>query len=565
MGDNEQLGNLKNAKRTWERDCLEPWLKRVPERRRQFQTDIGLPLKSLYTPTDLSEVDFNYENSLGFPGQYPFTRGINPTMFRSEPWLIRAYSGFGDPELCNERYKRLMDLGVDEITMAVDLPTQVGYDSDHIMSKGEVGKVGVAIDTLRDMEILFENISLSSLKRVAMLGNSFGPIALALFIALGEKQGLRPSEFVVDLQNDVLKEYIARGTYIFPIRPAVRIATDVVGYCARNAPHWYPMTFCANHINTAGAGSSKAVAFALANGLCYIEHLMQKGYKIDEIAPLFTVFCDERADFFVAICNSRATRRVWARIMRERFKAQDPASLALKICAYSHGGETLLEPINNIARITLAALAYVLGGVQFLSNASYDEVLGTPTEEAAKTSVRIQQILAHELGIADIVDPLGGCYFIENLTAQIENQILRELQKVEEHGGAIAAIENGYYVSQLTDGAMRRKREFDTGDRPSVGVTKFRSQSKKPTGAFRIETTVEARQIERLNRVRKERNAHAVEEALEYLREAAKSGQNLVPPALEAVRAYSTIGEMCDVLRDEFGEYQGKEYFGKRG
>jgi methylmalonyl-CoA mutase N-terminal domain/subunit len=433
------------------------------------------------------------------------------------------------------------------------------------MSKGEVGKVGVAIDTLRDMEILFEDIPLSSLKRVAMLGNSFGPIALALFIALGEKQGLRPSEFVVDLQNDVLKEYIARGTYIFPIRPAIRVAADVVGYCARNASHWYPMTFCANHINSAGAGSSKAVAFALANGLCYIEHLMQKGYKIDEIAPLFTVFCDERADFFVAICNSRATRRVWARIMRERFNAQDPASLAIKICAYSHGGETLLEPINNIARITLAALAYMLGGVQFLSNASYDEVLGTPTEEAAKTSVRIQQILAHELGIADIVDPLGGSYFIENLTTQIENQILRELQKVEEHGGAIAAIENGYYVSQLTDGAMRRKREFDTGERPSVGVTKFRSEPKIPTGAFRIETTAEVRQVERLNKVRKERNANAVKEALEYLREAAKGGQNLVPPALEAVRAYSTIGEMCDVLRDEFGEYQGKEYFGKRG
>jgi methylmalonyl-CoA mutase N-terminal domain/subunit len=325
------------------------------------------------------------------------------------------------------------------------------------------------------------------------------------------------------------------------------------------------MTFCANHINTAGAGSSKAVAFALANGLCYIEHLMEKGYKIDEIAPLLTVFCDERADFFVAICNSRATRRVWARIMRERFKAQDPASLGIKISAYSHGGETLLEPINNIARITLAALAYVLGGVQFLSNASYDEVLGTPTEDAAKTSVRIQQILAHELGIADIVDPLGGSYFIENLTTQIEDQILRELQKVEEHGGAIAAIESGYYVSQLTDGAMRRKREFDTGERPAVGVTKFRSESKIPTGAFRIDATAEARQVERLNKVRKERNAKAVKEALEYLREVARSGQNLVPPALEAVRAYSTIGEMCDVLRDEFGEYQGKEYFSKKG
>jgi methylmalonyl-CoA mutase, N-terminal domain len=565
MGDNEQLGNLKNAKRTWEEDCLEPWLRQAPERRREFRADIGLPLKRVYTPLDLSEADFDYQKSLGFPGQYPFTRGINPTMYRSEPWTIRAYSGFGDPEICNERYKRLINLGVDEITMAVDLPTQVGYDSDHIMSKGEVGKVGVAIDTLRDMEILFEDIPLSSLKRVAMLGNSFGPIALALFIALGEKQGLRPSEFVVDLQNDVLKEYIARGTYIFPIRPAVRIATDVVGYCARNAPHWYPMTFCANHINSAGAGSSKAVAFALANGLCYIEHLVGKGYKIDEIAPLFTLFCDERADFFVAICNSRASRRVWAKIMRERFKTENSASLGIKICAYSHGGETLLEPVNNIARITLAALAYVLGGVQFLSNASYDEVLGTPTVDAAKASVRIQQILAHELGIADIVDPLGGSYFIENLTTQIENQILRELQKVEEHGGAVAAIENGYYVSELTDGAMRRKREFDTGERPSVGVTKFRSESKIPTGAFRIDTTVEARQVERLNKVRKERNTNAVKDALEYLREVAKSGQNLVPPALEAVRAYSTIGEMCDALRGEFGEYQGKEYFSKKG
>jgi methylmalonyl-CoA mutase, N-terminal domain len=565
MEENEQLGKWRSGEKTWEENCLEPWLRRSPERRSEFHTDIGLPVKRIYSPTDLSEVGFDYEKALGFPGQYPFTRGISPTMYRSEPWIIRAYSGFGDPELCNERYKRLIDLGVDEITMAVDLPTQVGYDSDHIMAKGEVGKVGVSINTLRDMEILFQDIPLSRLKRVAMLGNSFGPIALALFIALGEKQGLRPSEFVVDLQNDVLKEYVARGTYIFPIRPAVRVATDVVGYCARNAPHWYPMTFCANHINAAGAGSSKAAAFALANGLCYIEHLLEKGYQIDEIAPLFTAFCDERADFFVAICNARATRRVWAKIMRERFKTQNPASLGLKICAYSHGGETLLEPINNIARITLAALAYALGGVQFLSNASYDEVLGTPTEEAAKTSVRIQQILAHELGIADIVDPLGGSYFIENLTTRIENQILVELQKVEEHGGAIAAIESGYYVSQMTDGAIRRKRQFDTGERPSVGVTKFRSELKIPTGAFKIAPTVEANQVERLKEIRKERNARAVRDALEYLREVARSGENLVTPALEAVRAYSTIGEMCDVLREEFGEYQGKECFFKKG
>ena len=565
MGDNEGLGKLKNLTRTWEKDCLEPWLRQFPERRKHFHTDVGLPVARLYTPVNLSELGFDYERDLGLPGCYPFTRGIDPTMYRSKPWIIRAYSGFGDPKTCNERYKRLVEWGADEISMAVDLPTQVGYDSDHIMAKGEVGKVGVAIDTLRDMETLFEDIPLNTLKRVSVLGNSFGPIALALFIALGEKQGLRPSDFVVDLQNDVLKEYVARGTYIIPIRPSVRVATDVVGYCARNAPHWYPMTFCANHINAAGAGSSKAVAFALANGLCYIEHLIEKGYGIDEIAPLFTVFCDERTDFFVAICNFRATRRVWATIMKERFKAQDPRSLALKICAYSHGGETLLEPINNIARLTLAALAYVLGGVQFLSNASYDEVLGTPTEDAAKISIRIQQILAHELGIANTVDPLGGSYFVESLTTQIENQIFQELQRVEEEGGAIAAIESGYYVSQISNGAMRRKREFDKGERPAVGVTKFRSESKIPTGAFRIDPTVEAKQVERLNAIRKERNGKAVREALEYFREVAKGDGNLVPPALEAIRAYATIGEICDVLRDEFGEYQAREYFSKKG
>jgi len=565
MGDNEGLGKLKNLTRTWEKDCLEPWLRQFPERRKHFHTDVGLPVARLYTPVNLSELGFDYERDLGLPGCYPFTRGIDPTMYRSKPWIIRAYSGFGDPKTCNERYKRLVEWGADEISMAVDLPTQVGYDSDHIMAKGEVGKVGVAIDTLRDMETLFEDIPLNTLKRVSVLGNSFGPIALALFIALGEKQGLRPSDFVVDLQNDVLKEYVARGTYIIPIRPSVRVATDVVGYCARNAPHWYPMTFCANHINAAGAGSSKAVAFALANGLCYIEHLIEKGYGIDEIAPLFTVFCDERTDFFVAICNFRATRRVWATIMKERFKAQDPRSLALKICAYSHGGETLLEPINNIARLTLAALAYVLGGVQFLSNASYDEVLGTPTEDAAKISIRIQQILAHELGIANTVDPLGGSYFVESLTTQIENQIFQELQRVEEEGGAIAAIESGYYVSQISNGAMRRKREFDKGERPAVGVTKFRSESKIPTGAFRIDPTVEAKQVERLTAIRKERNGKAVREALEYFREVAKGDGNLVPPALEAIRAYATIGEICDVLRDEFGEYQAREYFSKKG
>ena len=381
MSDEKNLKELEKAQKDWEEKILKPTLEALSERRENFSTDIGLDIERVYTSINLHQINFDYKEDLGFPGQYPFTRGITPSMYRSEPWIIRAYSGFGEPRACNERYKKLIEWGVDEIVMAVDLPTQVGYDSDHLMARGEVGKVGVAIDTLRDMEILFDDIPLNKLKRVSMLGNSFGPVALSLFIALGEKQGLKPSDFVVDLQNDILKEYVARGTYIFPIQPSVRITTDVIGYCAKNAPHWYPCTLCTNHINAAGAGSIKATSFALANGICYINHLLGKGYKIDEIAPLFTMFLDERSDFFVAICNFRATRRVWAKIMKERMMAQDPKSMALKITAYSHGGETLLEPLNNIVRITLAALAYVLGGVQFLYNASYDEVLGTPTEE----------------------------------------------------------------------------------------------------------------------------------------------------------------------------------------
>jgi methylmalonyl-CoA mutase N-terminal domain/subunit len=564
MWDREKLKELEEIKKEWEENCLAPTLESEGERKKAFLTDVGLQIDRIYTPLDLQSENFDYKKDLGFPGQYPFTRGITPTMYRSHPWIIRAYSGFGEPRACNERYKKLVAWGADEIVMAIDLPTQVGYDSDHLMAKGEVGKVGVAIDTLRDMEILFDDIPLNKLKRVSMLGNSFGPIALALFIALGEKQGLKPKDFVVDLQNDILKEFVARGTYIFPIRPSVRVTADVIGYCAKYAQHWYPCTLCTNHINAAGAGSTKATAFALANGICYMNYLLQKGYKIDEIAPLFTAFLDERADFFVAICNSRAARKVWAKIMKDRLGAKDSRSMALKITAYSHGGETLLEPINNIVRLTLAALGYVLGGVQFLYNASYDEVLGTPTENAAKISVRIQQILAYELGITNTVDPLGGSYFIESLTTQIEKQIYEEFLKVEAIGGAVAAIEKGYYLSAITDGANRRQREFEKGERWSIGVNKFRSESSVPFGAFRIDPVIEQQQIERLNQTKKERNNERVRETLEYIREVAKGDGNLVIPVLESVRAYASIGEICEVLRQVFGEYQGREYFSSK-
>lgn len=561
MCSEEGLAKHRELLKNWTEKQLKPALEQSGIGDSEVKTDIGLKVKPLYTSLDLQENGFDYIKDLGFPGEYPFTRGITPVPYRNRPWVIRAYSGFGEAEICKDRYRKLIESGANEIVMAVDLPTQVGYDSDHVMARGEVGRVGVAIDTLRDMEILFEGIPLEKLTRVSMLGNSFAPIALAMFIALGEKQGLRPTEFTVDLQNDVLKEYIARGTYIFPIRPALRLATDVVGYCARHLPHWFPMTLCANHINAAGAGSSKAAAFALANGACYIDYLLNKNYEIDEIAPLLTMFLDERLDFFVAVSNFRALRRVWANIMRDRYKAQDVKSLALKITAYSHGGETLLEPLNNTIRITLAALAYVFGGVNYLYNASYDEVLGTPTEESAKIAIRTQQILAHELGLGNTVDPLGGSYYVEYLTSQIENQILSEFQKVMDRGGAVEAIEGGYFSKQISEGAVRRQRDVESGARVSIGVNKFRTTEQQPSGAFRIDASIEAKQIERLNNVKRNRDNKRVSESLQYLREISVGDENVVPAVLEAVRAYATVGEICDVWRAAFGEYQQREYF----
>ena len=523
-------------------------------------TDNGLEIKRLYTPADCSQGK-DALDEIGSPGRFPFTRGSTPNMYTDVPWIMRSYSGFGEASACNKRYRELVRQGTDEIVMAVDLPTQVGYDSDHIMARGEVGKVGVAVDTLRDMEILFDSIPLNSLKRVSMLGNSFSPIALALFIALGEKQGLKPDDFVVDLQNDILKEYVARGTYIFPILPSIRITTDTIEYCALNARHWFPCTICTNHLNAAGAGSSNAMAFALCNGLVYMRHLMEKGHAIDDIAPLFSMFLDERSDFFVTIAFLRAARKVWARVLKELLGARSTESLALKITAYSHGGETLMEPVNNIVRITLASLAYVLGGVHSLYNASHDEVLGTPTEEASKIALRTQQILAYELGITDTVDPLGGSYFIENLTRRIEEDIHTELNKVENMGGAIEAIERGYYQKRITEGAVKRQKAIESKQRIKVGVNKFRTESQAPLGAFRIDPALEDTQIKRLWQVKQERNNKAVKETLSYVKEVAESDENLVPAVLEAVRAYASVGEICNVFRGVFGEYHGKEFF----
>ena len=547
---------LAASRERWEREVRKKYIEAKPERRPRFATDVDIEVKPLYTPLDLAERGFDYEKDLGFPGEFPFTRGINPSMNRGEPFNVRIYSGFGNAEDSNDRYRKILAWGADEIQVASDLPSQIGYDSDHIMSKGEIGRVGVAIDSLQDLEILFAGVPLNGFKRVSMLGNSIGPIMLAMFIALGEKQGLKPGEYFVDLQNDPIKEYIARGTYIFPMDKAIRFACDAVEYCARKAPHWHPMTLCVNHMTAAGAGSTKGTAFAMSNGLVYIDDLLRRGLPIDRIAPLLDMFLDEREDFFVTIGNCRAARKVWAGLMRNRLGAQDPRSMALRFTSYSHGGETLKEPMNNIVRIAFAALGYALGGVQYLYNASYDEAMATPNDQACKVAIRTLQIIAHELGFSRTVDPMGGSYYLESLTKEIEQGILAEMAKVEELGGSLMAIEKGYCQGVITRGAVKRQREFEAGERVSVGVNLFKSDENLPLGAFRVNPRVEERQLARLKTLKAERDGERVSETLAGVRKAALKGQNMVEPVLDAVRAYATVGEICNVLREIYGEYQ---------
>lgn len=551
---------LRRRVQEWERNLLGPALEREPERDPSFfELDAGPGVKTVYTPLDLEERGLDWSRDLGMPGEFPFTRGTTPSGSRSRPPLVKIYSGLGSPEETNVRYRNLLNWGAEFIHMATDLPSQVGYDSDHIMASGEVGRAGVAVASLRDMEVIFDGLPLNRFRRIGMLGNCIGPVALALFIALGEKQGLATSDYVVDVQNDPLKEYVARGTQFLPVRPAVRLATDVVAWCARHAPHWRPMDICVNHLNAAGAGSSYGTAFALANAIQYIDTLLDQGLEIDQVAPLLTMFLDERDDFFAAVANIRATRRIWARMMKERYGAQDPRSMALEVTAYGHGRETRREPLNNIARIAMGTLAYFLAGVQTLYDASYDEVLGIPSEEAVKVAVRTQQILAWEQGFGHTVDPLGGSYYVEALTHELEQRILRALAGVEERGGAVSCIENGYIKGIITEGAVRRQRRFEAGLRVMVGVNKFAVPA--DTGAptvqvTRINANVDEIQLRRLAEVRAERDNPRVRAALARVADAARGGDNLVPPVLEAVRAYATIGEICAQFRAVFGEWQ---------
>jgi methylmalonyl-CoA mutase, N-terminal domain len=538
----------------WLKEAFAPARGNGPERRK-FTTDVGIAVDPLYTPAHLDHIGFDYLRDLGFPGEYPFTRGDRAGMNRTDPFVVSAYSGFGDAEACNQRFRKVIEIGAEQILVALDLPTQCGYDSDHEMAAAEVGNVGVAIDTLADMELLFEGIPADSLKRIGTLGNSIGPIVLALYAALGEKQGIPWHRYTVNLQNDPLKEYIARGTQILPPAPAARLAADAVAWCAEHAPNWSPMTVCVNHINAGGAGSSMGTAIALANARHYIELLLAQGYSIDQVAPLIHMFPDERHDFFISIANLRALRRIWARMMKESYGATTPAAMACRTTVYGHGQEALAEPLNNIPRTAFGTLAYVLGGASYVYLAGYDEAVSTPNENSARVALRTLQIIANEHGFADTIDPLGGSYYVETLTAQVEQQIRDGMAQVERVGGALAVISSGFGRRVMTEGAVRRQRAIDSGERPWVTVNMWPQKPNVPNTAFRGDAQATARQLARLARVKAGRDQARVQAALAEVDRASAENRNVVPSVLEAVRAYASVGEIVEIWRRRFGSF----------
>lgn len=509
----------------------------------------------LYTPLDIE--DFDYGEKLGFPGQYPFTRGVQPTMYRGRLWTMRAYAGFATAEETNARYKYLLEAGQTGLSVAMDLPTQIGLDSDHELSHGEVGKVGVAIDSLADMEALFDGIPLDKVS-TSMTINGPAAVLLAMYVAVAEKQGVKPEALKGTIQNDILKEYIARGTYIFPPRPSMRLITDTFEYCSKNIPKWNTISVGAYHIREAGASEVQEIAFAFANAMAYIDAAIKAGQKVDDFAPGISWIFTAGLDFFGEVAKFRAARRLWARIMKERYGASVPKAQMLRVHVHTAGSVlTAQQPLNNVVRITWQALSAVLGGIQSMACCAYDEAIALPTEESATLALRTQQLLAYESGVTDTIDPLAGSYYIETLTDKIEKEAYDYIDKIDRMGGAVAAIEQGYMQQEMAAHAYEYQHEVELGKRTVIGVNKFNDSKKlAEQDVLTADLSVGERQIARLEKMKAGRDNEAVRAALEKLREAAKGTENLMPYLIDAVKTYATLGEICGVLREEFGEYK---------
>ena len=509
----------------------------------------------LYTPLDIE--DFDYDEKLGFPGQYPFTRGVQPTMYRGRLWTMRAYAGFATAEETNARYKYLLEAGQTGLSVAMDLPTQIGLDSDHELSHGEVGKVGVAIDSRADMEALFDGIPLDKVS-TSMTINGPAAVLLAMYVAVAEKQGVKPEALKGTIQNDILKEYIARGTYIFPPRPSMRLITDTFEYCSKNIPKWNTISVGAYHIREAGASEVQEIAFAFANAMAYIDAAIKAGQKVDDFAPGISWIFTAGLDFFGEVAKFRAARRLWARIMKERYGASVPKAQMLRVHVHTAGSVlTAQQPLNNVVRITWQALSAVLGGIQSMACCAYDEAIALPTEESATLALRTQQLLAYESGVTDTIDPLAGSYYIETLTDKIEKEAYDYIDKIDRMGGAVAAIEQGYMQQEMAAHAYEYQHEVELGKRTVIGVNKFNDSKKlAEQDVLMADLSVGERQIARLEKMKAARDNEAVKAALKKLREAAKGTENLMPYLIDAVKTYATLGEICGVLREEFGEYK---------
>jgi methylmalonyl-CoA mutase N-terminal domain/subunit len=545
----------------WEEGLVEDALLRQKERKKRFQTESGIRIERLYTPHDLERLGFDYDNDLGFPGMYPFTRGKNPLGYRGDFWLFQQYAGFGDAEEANKRYRFLLDHGQTGISMALDLPTQVGLDSDHPMAEGEVGKVGVAIDTLEDLETVFRGIPLNKPRQISIVANSMSVIALAMFIALAKKQKVPTDEVVLRIQNDILKEFIARGTYIYPPRPSLRLATDVITYCVEHHPNWLPLTLCGYHIREAGASSSQEIALSLANALEYLDDLYKRGVDVQEVLPKLSVMLSVGMNFFEEIAKFRAIRRLWARVMRQRYHVKDLSKLSFHLVNFTAGSSlTAQQPMNNVVRVTIECLAGVLGGCQSLFPCSMDEAFCTPTENAVKLALRTQQIIAYETDVADTVDPLGGSYFLESLTHSLEKEAKKHLDKIEKQGGAISAIESGYIQGMVGDEAYKKQREVENKERIIVGVNQSAEKDEIPIEIFKPPKNAAERQKNHLKELRHTRNNRRVREILSELEQLAETEENVVPMLIEAVENYTTLGEICDVFRRVHGEYTERPF-----
>ena len=543
-------------KQQWEKETLAPAVDRYPERRQSFETDSGLPIEPLYAPEDLDARGHDYAGNVGFPGEFPYTRGVQPSAYRGRVWTMRQYSGYATAEDTNRRFRYLLEQGQTGLSVAFDLPTQIGYDSDHPLAKGEVGKVGVPICSLEDMETLFDGIPLGRVS-TSMTINATASLLLCFYIAAAKRQGATPDQVSGTIQNDILKEYIARGTYAYPPRPSMRLVVDVFKYCAESVPRWNTISISGYHMREAGATAVQELAFTFANAIAYVQAALDAGLKVDDFAPRLSFFFVAQNNLFEEVAKFRAARRIWARIMRDRFGAKDPRSMMLRFHTQTAGVSlTAQQPDNNVIRCTVQALSAILGGTQSLHVNSRDEALALPTEESAQLSLRTQQILAFESGAADVVDPLGGSWYIESLTDDLEAQTMDYIRRIDDMGGAVAAIEDGFQMREIGDAAYRHRQEVESGDRVIVGVNRYETEEPPVEGLMRVDEEAARQQVARLERLRRERDGEAAQAALARLSDTARSDANTVPAILECVEAYCTLGEMSGVLREAFGEQE---------